>query len=160
MEFSGNTTTGKQVRAHGQLLEQFHPTFAWQLQATPRAEYADSIATVDEKQSPKCECPTGFSYLNLDNILEGCKPNFAAQSCNSNEFRNEKELFKMEVIPNTTWVLSDFEQYCPVHEGFCEDSCLNDCLCAVAIFDNETCLKKRLLLSNGRAGPSINDRLL
>ncbi|RWR72721.1 G-type lectin S-receptor-like serine/threonine-protein kinase LECRK3 [Cinnamomum micranthum f. kanehirae] len=94
--------------------------------------------------------PTGFSYLNPDNTLEGCKPNFAAQSCGSNEFRNEKVLFKMEAIPNTTWVLSDFEQYSPVDEGF-----------AVSLYDNGIYLKKkRLPLSNGRAGPSIKAKTL
>ncbi|KAJ8643590.1 hypothetical protein MRB53_005338 [Persea americana] len=120
----------------------------------------NSYCKLDEKQSPICECPTGFSYLNPNNTLEGCKPNFTAQSCGSNEFRNEKELFKMAPIPNTTWVVSDFEQYGPVDEAFCENSCLDDCLCAVAIFDNGTCLKKRLPLSNGRAGPSINAKTL
>ena len=73
---------------------------------------------------------------------------------------DEKSLFEMEEMPNTTWVLADFEQYSPIDEGLCKRSCLNDCMCMVAVFDNGTCLKKRLPLSNGRAGPIIKAKTL
>lgn len=115
----------------------------------------NSYCKLDENHRPTCECPTGYSYLKPNNTLEGCKPNFTAPSCDKDVFRQEKSLFEMEEMPNTTWVLADFEQYSPIDEGLCKRSCLNDCMCMVAVFDNGTCLKKRLPLSNGRAGPSI-----
>ncbi|RWR75560.1 G-type lectin S-receptor-like serine/threonine-protein kinase LECRK3 [Cinnamomum micranthum f. kanehirae] len=115
----------------------------------------NSYCKLDENRNPSCECPKGYSYMKPNTTLEGCKPNFADQSCNPDGFSNEKLLFDLEEMPNTTWILADFEQYNPVHEELCRRSCLKDCLCAVAVFDNGTCLKKRLPLANGRAGPGI-----
>ncbi|KAJ8643583.1 hypothetical protein MRB53_005331 [Persea americana] len=115
----------------------------------------NSYCKLDKNRSPRCECPTGYSYLKPNTTLEGCKPNFTAESCNPDGFGNEKLLFELEEMPNTTWILADFEQYYPVREELCRRSCLIDCLCAVVVFDNGTCSKKRLPLSNGRAGPGI-----
>ncbi|TKY70793.1 G-type lectin S-receptor serine/threonine-protein kinase RLK1 [Spatholobus suberectus] len=38
----------------------------------------------------------------------------------------------------------------PCSQQDCQQSCLHDCMCAVAIFKNETCWKKRLPMANGR----------
>ncbi|KAF3432063.1 hypothetical protein FNV43_RR26802 [Rhamnella rubrinervis] len=41
--------------------------------------------------------------------------------------------------------------FSPSNIESCKSSCLNDCLCAAAIFAKNTCWKKKLPLSNGRA---------
>ncbi|RWR72726.1 G-type lectin S-receptor-like serine/threonine-protein kinase LECRK3 [Cinnamomum micranthum f. kanehirae] len=120
----------------------------------------NSYCKLDANQKPRCECPTGYSYSKPNNTLEGCKPDFTPQTCNSVGVSNEQVVYDMKEMPNTTWIVSDFEQYSPVDEVFCKSSCLKDCMCAIAIFDNGTCLKKRLPISNGRAGPSIKAKTL
>ncbi|CAB4312096.1 unnamed protein product [Prunus armeniaca] len=61
---------------------------------------------------------------------------------------------------NTEWYGGDYEQFTSVQEDWCRQSCLGDCFCAVAIFNNGECLKKRIPLSNGRMSPSIGGKAL
>ncbi|GFZ20743.1 receptor-like protein kinase 1 [Actinidia rufa] len=58
------------------------------------------------------------------------------------------------------WPLSDYEYYQPVTEDWCRDVCLHDCFCAVAIFRNGNCWKKKNPLSNGRIDPSVGGKAL
>ncbi|GMH07080.1 hypothetical protein Nepgr_008920 [Nepenthes gracilis] len=34
-----------------------------------------------EDQRPKCWCPTGYTWLDPNNKMNGCKPTFVAQTC-------------------------------------------------------------------------------
>ncbi|CAB4281793.1 unnamed protein product [Prunus armeniaca] len=63
-------------------------------------------------------------------------------------------------MQNTKWYGGDYEQFTSVQEDWCRQSCLGDCFCAVAIFNNGECLKKRIPLSNGRMSPSIGGKAL
>ncbi|TKY70794.1 G-type lectin S-receptor serine/threonine-protein kinase RLK1 [Spatholobus suberectus] len=53
----------------------------------------------------------------------------------------------------------DYERIQPYTQQECQQSCLHDCMCAVAILGGDnTCWKKRLPLSNGRE--EVSDQLL
>lgn len=110
----------------------------------------NSLCRLETKGNrPKCECPSGYTLLDPYDEYGSCKPNFT--------FGCEDGLgiaYDMVESPNTDWPFSDYELLKPYGEGECRNSCLHDCMCAVSIFRNETCWKKKLPLSNGRVDNS------
>ncbi|KAM2126686.1 hypothetical protein ACFX1R_006677 [Malus domestica] len=111
-----------------------------------------------DSNRPTCECPQGFSFLDPKDIYRGCKPDFI-QGCEEDELQGPRnDLYNVEVLTNTDWPTSDYVQLKPSTADKCNESCFQDCLCAVAVFRSETCWKKKLPLSNGRVDVSLNSR--
>jgi len=72
-----------------------------------------------------------------------------------------EDLYDFEELTNTDWPTSDYALLQPFTEEKCRQSCLNDCMCAVAIFrSGDMCWKKKLPLSNGRVDPNLNGKVL
>ncbi|AES94317.1 putative protein kinase RLK-Pelle-SD-2b family [Medicago truncatula] len=107
-----------------------------------------------ENQRPTCKCPYGYSLIDPSNQFGGCQLNFTL-GCgdNNGEGLNVKpeELYEFTVLRDVDWPLSDYEKMQPYSQQDCQQSCLHDCMCAVAVFNNNTCWKKRLPIANGRA---------
>ncbi|VVA40618.1 PREDICTED: G-type lectin S-receptor [Prunus dulcis] len=116
----------------------------------------NSICTLKDKR-PTCGCPKGFSLLDPNDPYRGCKPDFI-QGCEEDEISGTKDLYDVEVLTNTDWPISDYVQLKPFTAEKCNESCFQDCSCAVAIFRSETCWKKKLPLSNGRVDTSLNSQ--
>lgn len=116
----------------------------------------NSYCKLDENLKPSCHCPIGYTESSTFN---GCREDFLPQSCDG-DGSIEVPLFKMEYMPNTNWPLSDYEHYDSMDENECREACLQDCLCAVAIFGASGCWKKKLPLSNGQMDPSIGGKAL
>ncbi|XP_031388290.1 G-type lectin S-receptor-like serine/threonine-protein kinase LECRK2 [Punica granatum] len=107
------------------------------------------ICKLGVDKRPKCECPRGFSLLNQSDEYTGCIPNFS-QGCRVGDPSSSQDEFVLDEVVNINWPTSDYERLQPFGEDDCKDSCLRDCMCAVAIFGGDTCWKKKLPLSNGR----------
>lgn len=118
----------------------------------------NSYCELGDDQRPNCKCPPGYSFLDPDNTMNGCKQNFVTQ--NSEKASQEKDQFYLEEMINTDWPLADCEYFRPVTEDWCREACLGDCFCAVAIFRNAKCWKKKIPLSNGRIDPSVGGKAL
>ncbi|XP_050268061.1 G-type lectin S-receptor-like serine/threonine-protein kinase LECRK3 [Quercus robur] len=57
---------------------------------------------------PKCQCPDGYTFIDPEDAMKGCKQNFLSQSCD--EALPESDLFYLKSMPNTDWPgLSDYE---------------------------------------------------
>ncbi|KDP25140.1 hypothetical protein JCGZ_22675 [Jatropha curcas] len=108
----------------------------------------NSYCVLDDDHRPNCRCPQGYTFLDPDDVMKGCKQDFVSQNCE--EASLEVDLFYMEVKENTDWPLSDYEYFRIVTEDWCRKACLSDCFCAVAIFRDGECWKKKIPLSNGR----------
>ncbi|KAJ7957398.1 Receptor-like protein kinase [Quillaja saponaria] len=119
----------------------------------------NSICTL-EKKRPVCKCPTGYSLLDPNDQYGSCKPDFV-QGCEDDELSATKDLYKFEVLNNIDWPLTDYIQLRPFTEEQCKQSCIEDCMCAVAISRLEdgvyNCWMKKLPLSNGRFQNDAND---
>ena len=103
----------------------------------------------DDSKRPKCLCPDGYTYIDPEDVMKGCKPNFLSQSCD--EALPESDLFYFKSINNTDWPSwSDYEYLNSQNEDLCRTACLADCLCAAAIFEHGMCWKKKIPLTNGR----------
>ncbi|XP_074566778.1 G-type lectin S-receptor-like serine/threonine-protein kinase LECRK3 [Curcuma longa] len=109
----------------------------------------NSYCRFDDNQQVNCECPPQFSFLDPARKYEGCKPDFALQSCQM-DASQAQEMFELSVL-NVDWPAGDYEYSgTSVAEDQCRQDCLADCLCAVATFGDAVCRKKRLPLSIGR----------
>ncbi|CAK7339248.1 unnamed protein product [Dovyalis caffra] len=118
----------------------------------------NSICRLGDDQRPMCQCPPGYSFVDPTDERKGCKQNFVSQYCDQPSHGTDD--FKLEVMPNTNWLYGDYEHFGSKNEDWCRQACLSDCYCAVAIFNNGDCWKKRIPLSNGRIDPSVGGKAL
>ncbi|KAG6632560.1 hypothetical protein CIPAW_13G167800 [Carya illinoinensis] len=117
----------------------------------------NSICTLKADGRPMCGCPRGYSLLDPDDQYGSCKPDFIP-GCEEDRLSPPGEdLYTWEDLTNTDWPSSDYALLRPCTENQCRQSCLEDCMCAVAIFRlGNSCWKKKLPLSNGRVDSSLN----
>ncbi|KAM3740391.1 hypothetical protein ACB098_08G095600 [Castanea mollissima] len=118
----------------------------------------NSYCKLGDDQRPNCLCPDGYTFVDPDDVMKGCKPNFLQQSCD--KALPETELFYFQPMLNTDWPLSDYEHFQHRTEDWCRKACLDDCFCAVAIFRNGDCWKKKFPVSNGRMDSSVGGKAL
>nr|GMD16409.1 G-type lectin S-receptor-like serine/threonine-protein kinase RLK1 [Ipomoea batatas] len=102
---------------------------------------------------PSCKCPQGYSLIDPSDEYGSCGTNFV-QTCD--EKGSSEDLYEIIEVNNTNWPFNDIAHINPCGEDECKASCLNDCLCDVAIYGGSGCWKKRLPLSNGIHGPNID----
>ncbi|KAI7981401.1 G-type lectin S-receptor-like serine/threonine-protein kinase LECRK3 [Camellia lanceoleosa] len=100
--------------------------------------------------TPSCQCPPGYSFMDPNNNFGGCKPNFP-QGCGVDDgTKKPEDVYDLVEIQGVNWPFGDYESLGPYNQTQCEQACLNDCLCDVAIFSGTICWKKKLPLFNGR----------
>ncbi|XP_027934275.1 G-type lectin S-receptor-like serine/threonine-protein kinase RLK1 [Vigna unguiculata] len=114
----------------------------------------NSICTLEADQRPKCTCPEGYSLLDSTDEYGSCRPNLEL-GCGGSGQSLQEDMYFMKEMVNTDWPESDFELYLHYNSEDCKNSCLQDCLCAVSIFRDDSCWKKKLPLSNGRRGGRV-----
>ncbi|KAJ7954941.1 Receptor-like protein kinase [Quillaja saponaria] len=111
-----------------------------------------------QDQRPSCQCPLGYTFINPDDVLKGCKQNFVSQSCD--EATPETHLFGFHEMQNTNWPNSDYANFQGVTEDWCRKACLSDCFCSVAIYNGGQCWMKKTPLSNGVSDASVSGKAL
>ena len=114
----------------------------------------NSYCVPDADGRSTCICPSHYSPIDPARMYKGCKPDFAAQSCEP----GAETSFTFQQLSNVDWPLNDAEQFSPMNETECSDNCLKDCFCLVAIYqrDSGTCWKKKFPLSNGKSRTDFN----
>ncbi|KAE9600818.1 putative protein kinase RLK-Pelle-SD-2b family [Lupinus albus] len=80
------------------------------------------------------------------------------QGCAEDELSNNNtDIYDFEVLIDIDWPFSDYVLQKPFTEENCRQSCMEDCMCSVAIFRfGDSCWKKKMPLSNGRVDPGLN----
>ncbi|XP_061351084.1 G-type lectin S-receptor-like serine/threonine-protein kinase LECRK3 [Gastrolobium bilobum] len=116
----------------------------------------NSFCTLGDDKRPTCQCPKRYSLLDPNDPYGSCKPDFI-MGCAEDELSNRQDLYEFEVLINTDWPLADYVLQSPFTEDECRQSCMEDCMCAVAIFRlGDHCWKKKLPLSNGKVDATLN----
>ncbi|KAB5565119.1 hypothetical protein DKX38_005173 [Salix brachista] len=116
----------------------------------------NSICDLKADKRPECNCPRGFSLLDKNDKYGSCIPDFEL-GCRSDGLNSTEDQYDFTELINVDWPTSDYERYKPYAEDECRKSCLNDCLCSVAIF-RDGCWKKKLPLSNGRVNIGMSGK--
>ncbi|KAI5675220.1 hypothetical protein M9H77_06170 [Catharanthus roseus] len=110
----------------------------------------NNVCRVGSFGRPICKCPNGYQLLDPNDEYGSCKPNFT-ESCSQNQQQGSiEDLYDFFPLKDTDWPKSDYQKLAPSTETECRQACLEDCFCAVAIFRDSSCWKKKLPLSNGR----------
>lgn len=117
----------------------------------------NSICTLNDYGRPECSCPAGFSLVDPNDKYGSCKPSFTP-SCEEYDRGSAEDVYGLVELIDTDWPLSDYEQLRPSSEDMCRKTCLQDCFCAVSIFRDNACWKKKLPLSNGRKDANLNSK--
>ncbi|KAK9154611.1 hypothetical protein Sjap_002091 [Stephania japonica] len=119
----------------------------------------NSFCSLGSNGRPNCGCPPDYSFIDPNDSFSGCRPSFL-QGCDVDEWKSPGDLFDIREVPNTDWNLSTYQRLQPYDEEHCKTSCLNDCLCSVALFNAGICRKMALPFSNGRQGASVKTQAL
>ena len=120
----------------------------------------NSYCLHDKNGRPTCDCLPGFSPVDPDNKLNGCKQNLT-QNCEAAGGSNPEDLYQKGEVSNIFWPVSaNFEKMDSLNEDVCWQSCLYDCNCVVAVHKEGTCWKKKMPVSNGRADWSIHGKTM
>ncbi|XP_073133347.1 G-type lectin S-receptor-like serine/threonine-protein kinase LECRK3 [Henckelia pumila] len=114
----------------------------------------NSICSLGIDQKPDCVCPTGYSPVDPNDRMSGCKPDFVAQVCDDQESQDASH-FTLVDMPNTDFPGDDYGFFQPDGEDGCRKACLDDCFCALALYRGNNCWKKKFPLSNGRVDVSL-----
>ncbi|CAJ2659217.1 unnamed protein product [Trifolium pratense] len=115
----------------------------------------NSICTLTYDQRPNCTCPDKYSLIDSNNMYAGCIPNFQVICQAGGNWGSKDDLYTMKELPNTDWPQSDYEKISPSSLQECKESCLHDCLCVLAHFDQSSCWKKKLPVSYGRNDQTV-----
>ncbi|XP_016652087.1 PREDICTED: G-type lectin S-receptor-like serine/threonine-protein kinase RLK1 [Prunus mume] len=110
------------------------------------------------EEGPICECPHGYTFFDPNDVRKGCKQTFVPQNCDQ---ASPEHHFDFKDMQNTNFPYGDYEHFKNESEDWCRQNCLDDCFCAVAIFNMlGDCYKKRLPFSNGMFDSSVNSKAL
>jgi hypothetical protein len=99
---------------------------------------------------PTCKCLRRYSLLDPNDPNGSCKPDFIQLGCKEDEVNSQQDPYYLETLTNTNWPFSDYTKLPAFTEENCRNSCLQDCMCAAAVFSADICWKKKLPLSFGR----------
>ncbi|XP_074283868.1 G-type lectin S-receptor-like serine/threonine-protein kinase LECRK1 [Silene latifolia] len=119
----------------------------------------NSICSLGNDKRPVCECNPNYSRIDPTNSYGSCEPDFSSDFCRKFEDGGGvKGGYTLIQLQNTDWPLADYAQMSPIIGDECKASCMNDCLCGAAIFDDSTstCWKKKLPLSFGKQDSTVS----
>ncbi|XVF70402.1 hypothetical protein PTKIN_Ptkin11bG0158600 [Pterospermum kingtungense] len=116
----------------------------------------NSICVLKTDKRPICECPPGYSLSDPNDEYGNCQADFM-QGCQADGQSSPEELYEIVELPNTDWPTADYELISPCTSlKDCQNYCLQDCLCTVAVFNDKGCWKKALPLPYGRQDRQVN----
>ncbi|KAE9449786.1 hypothetical protein C3L33_18313, partial [Rhododendron williamsianum] len=96
-----------------------------------------------------CKCLPGFNFVNPEIWSLGCKKNFTTASCNNTNGGSAG--FEMMREENMSWEDQNYMWTELTNKEDCQQSCLEDCNCEVALYsDDKKCKKLKLPLRYGR----------
>ncbi|XWS73483.1 hypothetical protein CRYUN_Cryun02cG0133000 [Craigia yunnanensis] len=110
----------------------------------------NSICILNADKRPTCECPQNYSLSVPNDEYGNCQADFM-QGCDADAQSSDKDLYDIVELKDTNWPYGDYELIEPCSSKIaCKTYCLQDCLCAAAVFNGNQCWMKALPLRNGR----------
>ncbi|KAI8535888.1 hypothetical protein RHMOL_Rhmol10G0209700 [Rhododendron molle] len=104
---------------------------------------------VQNDMQADCRCLPGFNFINPKIWSLGCERNFTAVNCNNTNGGSAE--FAMRELESMQWEDQNYKWTEVTNKEDCQQSCLEDCHCEVALYsDGKYCLKQKLPLRYGR----------
>ncbi|KAJ1391251.1 hypothetical protein SESBI_36816 [Sesbania bispinosa] len=82
-----------------------------------------------ESQRPTCKCPDGYSLVDPSNDFGGCQLK-STLVCGADVEARPEDLYELLVAR-----FGDYERIEPFSQEDCQQSCLQDCMCAIAHYN-------------------------
>lgn len=101
----------------------------------------------------ECRCLPGFDIAREGEWSAGCTSDFRVDCRDTNQSRS----YVMRSVVNVTWEDNYYSASKGTTEESCQEGCLQDCNCIVALFRDGECRKQKLPLSYGRYSPNATD---
>jgi len=103
-----------------------------------------------------CVCLPHYSFIDEQSKDKGCKPDFQPPSCDLDE-AGARKLYTFKMMSHVDWPGGDYQQLPNISNSLCQQLCLTDCFCYVAVFrdSDNTCWTKKMPLTNGVVGDSV-----
>ncbi|KAL6223101.1 hypothetical protein ACLB2K_006494 [Fragaria x ananassa] len=102
----------------------------------------NSYCTLYDDQ-PSCLCLPGSNYANMDRKMLGCLRNYTEVECQGGKVNISN--YQMSTMNNMMWGGTDYAEEVMLKEE-CGRSCLEDCNCGAALFQDGYCTKQNLPL--------------
>ncbi|XP_024180095.2 G-type lectin S-receptor-like serine/threonine-protein kinase LECRK3 [Rosa chinensis] len=100
----------------------------------------NSYCTLNDAQ-PDCHCLPGSDYADPNSMTMGCLRNYSEPACAAGGKENTT-FYDIVTMENMAWVdTPDFEATMTIEE--CKRSCLEDCNCGAALFEQTKCMKHK-----------------
>lgn len=115
----------------------------------------NSICTLKPDKRPECKCPPGYSLSDANDEYGNCQADFM-QGCEADAQSSSQDLYNLVELQNTDWPTSDYERITQCSVNDCKAYCLQDCLCIVAVYNENGCWKKSLPLPYGRQDTQVS----
>ncbi|KAL5560191.1 hypothetical protein UlMin_036402 [Ulmus minor] len=93
-------------------------------------------------EEPRCSCPPGFDFLDQSQRNLGCQMNLSIDGCST----QQGDRVSVAEIDGVTWEDGSYSAVSLMNATACEEECLKDCNCEVALFTNNLCRKQKLPL--------------
>jgi hypothetical protein len=99
--------------------------------------------TLNDSQA-YCLCLPGTEFVDPNDWSLGCERNFSEAVCERG--KENEALYRIQTMDNLTWGDRPYFQAPMSTKEECSRSCLEDCGCGAALFENKSCKKQSLLL--------------
>ncbi|CAI0555668.1 unnamed protein product [Linum tenue] len=122
----------------------------------------NSYCELEDDNRRVCKCPPKYVFQDPSDESRGCVPDFDPEDCRHPQESNNNNdaLFVLAAMPKVNWSESNYDSFPSETEEACQQSCLNDCRCALVTYSRETCTMKRSPLSNGRVEDAMSGKSL
>ncbi|CAL1409476.1 unnamed protein product [Linum trigynum] len=118
----------------------------------------NSYCELEDDNHRVCKCPPKYVFQDPSDESRGCVPDFDPEDCRHPQESNNA--FVLAAMPKVNWSESNYDSFPAETEDACQQSCLNDCRCALVTYSRETCTMKRSPLSNGRVEDAMSGKSL
>ncbi|KAF4377014.1 hypothetical protein G4B88_027653 [Cannabis sativa] len=106
----------------------------------------NAYCVLDQNQQPNCTCLPGHDFIDQSQKRLGCERKSKIDYCTTNQYTVSLVEFDKVLWENNSYSIV------PKNNRIdCEQDCLNDCQCEIAMYKSTTCKKLRLPLRYAKA---------
>ncbi|PON76274.1 S-receptor-like serine/threonine-protein kinase [Parasponia andersonii] len=108
----------------------------------------NSYCILINNQESDCACLPGFDFIDQNQKNLGCRRNSSIDSCTV----ERNEMVSLAELDEVMWENNPYSVVSLMNKTDCEEDCLTDCNCIIALFENQQCNKQMFPLRFAKAG--------
>ncbi|KAM6559843.1 hypothetical protein CsatA_029082 [Cannabis sativa] len=113
----------------------------------------NAYCVLDQNQQPNCTCLPGLDFIDQSQKRLGCERKSKIDYCTTN-YQYKASLVEFDKV---LWENNSYSIVPENNRIDCEQDCLNDCQCEIAMYKSNTCSKLRLPLRYAKPDQGNSD---